>query len=95
MDPSQEAARSPIRLLIGNLKVMILIYFSFIMMAFIFLIALVKLSETGWRFTYYSFAVIYGLWALWDKVSILFCGGFKHVLSFSYSCGLLALALGY
>lgn len=29
--------------------------------------ALVKLTESGWRFTYYSFAVCYGLWALWDK----------------------------
>lgn len=29
--------------------------------------ALVKLTESGWRFTYYSFAVCYGIWALWDK----------------------------
>lgn len=28
---------------------------------------LVKLTESGWKLTYYSFAVCYGLWALWDK----------------------------
>lgn len=32
--------------------------------------ALVKLTESGWRFTYYSFAVLYGFWALWDKVCL-------------------------
>ena len=29
--------------------------------------ALVKFTESGWRFTYYSFSVCYGFWALWDK----------------------------
>lgn len=29
--------------------------------------ALVKLTESGWRFTYYTFSVVYGLWVLWDK----------------------------
>jgi len=29
--------------------------------------ALVKLTESGWRFTYYSCAVAYGFCVLWDK----------------------------
>ena len=29
--------------------------------------ALVKLTESGWRFTYYSSLVIYGFYILWDK----------------------------